>query len=178
MTTVRGAQETARPAASGRTSRERSGTADDRARSGAVQRADLVAERIAQVGKVELAEGAFAPAGRVLDALAAVGDAGVVEGFHLLRAVAGEADGAAVGVRRSLAVDRLGDAEYPSLRTVEDAAFRVGSALLDADGAECGVIELLGCGDIVGADENMREHGVPPPLPGRPGSRARGSLIN
>src|SRR5581483_3590177 len=56
--------------------------------------------------------------------------------------------------------------------------FRVGSALLDADGAECGVIELLGCGDIVGADENMREHGVPPPVPGRPGSRARGSLIN
>jgi hypothetical protein len=37
-------------------------------------------------GKIEPAGGAFAPAGRVLDALATIGDAGVVEGHRLLRA--------------------------------------------------------------------------------------------
>jgi hypothetical protein len=84
--------------------------------SAAMQRANLVARWITQVGKIEPARGGLAPAGRVLDALATVGDAGVVESPRLLRAGTREADGTAIGVRRRLAVDRLGDAEYASLR--------------------------------------------------------------
>jgi hypothetical protein len=38
----------------------------------------LVTKRIAQIGEIELAEGALPPAGRVLDALAPVGDTGMV----------------------------------------------------------------------------------------------------
>jgi hypothetical protein len=44
-----------------------------------MHRADLVAEWIAQVGNVDLACRPFAPARRILDAFAAVSDAGVVE---------------------------------------------------------------------------------------------------
>ena len=67
------------------------GTADDRsAGSAAVQRADLIAERIAQVGEIKLACGTLAPV-----------DAGVVEGLDLLGAVASEADGAAVGASKA-----------------------------------------------------------------------------
>src|ERR1017187_8183927 len=116
--------------------------------SAAMQRANLVARWITQVGKIELARGAFAPAGWVLDALAAVGDAGVVESPRLLWAGAREADGTAIGVRRRLAVDRLGDAEHASLRAIKDAALRIGLAHREPDGAKHGVVELLGGGEI------------------------------
>src|SRR5581483_2251880 len=86
----------------------------------AVQCANLVATRIAQVGEVELAKSALAPSGRILDALAAVCDAGVVEGHDLLGTVASESDGAAVGVCCHLAVDRLGDSEHAILGAIED----------------------------------------------------------
>ncbi len=49
-----------------------------------MQGTDLVAGRIAEVGKIGFPCGPFTPAGRVLDALAAVGDSDVVEGFDLL----------------------------------------------------------------------------------------------
>jgi hypothetical protein len=71
----------------------------DATHSAAMQRANLVARWITQVGKIELAPGAFTPAGRVLDTLATIGDAGVVESPRLLRAGAREADGTAIGVR-------------------------------------------------------------------------------
>src|SRR5579871_1474730 len=98
-----------------------------------MQRADLVAGRISQVGKIELARGRFAPTGRILDALAAIGDAGVVEGSDVLRAVAGEADRAAISVRRRVAVDRLGDAEHAGLGAIKEATLRIGLARRDAD---------------------------------------------
>jgi hypothetical protein len=55
--------------------------------------------------------GPFAPAGRVLDALATVGNTGVMKSFDLLSAGAREADRAAIGMRRRFAIDRPGDAE-------------------------------------------------------------------
>src|SRR5262249_46083976 len=125
-----------------------------------MHRDDLVAEWIAQVGEIDLARGPFAPAGRILDALAAVGDAGVVERLDLLGTGAGEADGAAVGVRRRLAVDRLGDAERAGLRAVPNAALRIGFARRVAEGAHHGVVELPGRVDIVGADHDVREHAL------------------
>src|SRR5580704_16665969 len=103
-------------------------------RSAAMQRANLVARWIPKVGKIELA-GAFTPAGRVLDALAAIGYAGVVERPRLLRAGTRETDGTAIGVRRRLAVDRLGDAEHAGLRAIKDAALRIRLARRQPDGA-------------------------------------------
>src|SRR5262249_39896823 len=125
-----------------------------------MHRDDLVAEWIAQVGEIDLARGPFAPAGRVLDALAAVGDAGVVERLDLLGTGAGKADGAAVGVRRRPAVDWLGDAERTGLRAIPNAALRIGLARRVAKGAHHGVVELLGRVDIVGADHDVREHAL------------------
>src|SRR5579859_4059265 len=71
-------------------------------RSAAMQPADFIAAWIAQVGKIELARSHFAPAGRILDAAAAVGDPGVVESLDLLGVGARETDGAAIGVRRRI----------------------------------------------------------------------------
>src|SRR5579872_1946542 len=99
-----------------------------------MQRANLVARWIAQVGKIEPAPGIFTPAGRLLDALATIGDAGVVERPHLLGAGADEANGTAIGVRRRLAVDRLGDAQHAGLGAIKDAALRIGLARRDPDG--------------------------------------------
>jgi len=99
-----------------------------------MQRANLVARWITQVGKIELAPGAFAPAARVLDALATVGNAGIVESPRLLRAGAREADGTAIGVGRRLAIDRLGDPEHASLRAIKDAALRIRLARREPDG--------------------------------------------
>jgi hypothetical protein len=111
--------------------------------SAAMQRANLVARWIPKVGKIELACGAFAPAGRVLDALAAIGYAGVVERPRLLRAGARETDGTAIGVRRRLAVDRLGDAEHAGLRAIKDAALRIRLARRQPDGAKSYCVRIL-----------------------------------
>jgi hypothetical protein len=46
-------------------------------------RADFVVGRIAQVFQIEFAHGPFARAGRVLDALATIGNTGVMKGFDL-----------------------------------------------------------------------------------------------
>src|SRR5437763_6845128 len=125
-----------------------------------MERTDLVAGWIAQVGQIEPAGRPFAPAGRILDALATARDTGVVESLGELGGGAREADGAAVGVRRHIAVDRRGDAEHASLRAVEDAALWIGLPLRVADGAQYGVVELLRRGDIVGADHYVCKHAL------------------
>jgi len=125
-----------------------------------MHRDDLVAVGIAQIREIDLARDTLAPAGRVLDALAAAGDAGVVERLDLLGTGAGEADGAAIGMRRRLAVDRLGDAERTGLRAIPNAALGIGLARRMTDRAQHGVVELLGRFDIVGADHYVREHGL------------------
>src|SRR5262249_2250410 len=111
-----------------------------------------------------LPRGPCPPPGGVLGAFPAVGDAGVVERLDLFGAGAGEADGAAIGMARRLAVDRLGDAERAGLRAIPNAAFRIGRARRMTEGAHHGVVEFLGCFDIVGADHDVREHGLLPPV--------------
>src|ERR1051325_4162429 len=76
----------------------------------------------------------------------------------------GEPVGAAVGVRRRLAVDRLGDAERAGLRAIPNAALRIGLARRMTDRAQHGVVEFLGRFDIVAADHYVREHGLLPPV--------------
>src|SRR4029078_8646198 len=73
----------------------------------AMQRANLVAVGIAHIGKIELRCPRFTQAGRILDALAAVCDTGIVERLHLFRAVTGTAYRGAVGVCRRRAIDTL-----------------------------------------------------------------------
>src|SRR5215470_3687647 len=125
-----------------------------------MHRDDLVSGWIAQVGKIDLARGPFAPAGRIFDALAPVGHARVVESLDFLGTVAGKANGSAVGVGRCLAIDRLRDPKSASLGAIEDATLRIGFTLGHANGAEYGIVELLGRGDIIGPDHNVREHCV------------------
>src|SRR6185312_6937210 len=131
--------------------------------SAAMQRADLVAARVAQVRNVELARGALAPAGRILDAFAAIGHARIVERLDQLGAGATEADGAAIGARRRIAIDRLGDAEHAGLCAVEDAPLRVRLAFRQADDAQHGVVEFLGRRKVVGAQDHVRKHSLLPP---------------
>src|ERR1041385_5553434 len=99
--------------------RDKPGHRPREASSAAVDCNDLVAGRVAQVSEIDLARSSLAPARRVLDALAAV------------------------GVRRGIAVDRLGDAERAGLCPVEDSAFRVHLPSRNSQDAEHGVIESL-----------------------------------
>src|SRR5580658_3862881 len=130
------------------------------ARSAAMQRADLVAGWIAQVGNIKLPCDPFAPARWVFDTLATIGDPCVVENSGLLGAVAQEANGAAIGERRGVAIDRLGDGEHAGLRAIEDTPPWIGLALRDADGAQHGVVEPFGRRDVVGAEHDVREHAL------------------
>src|SRR5688500_13890621 len=70
-----------------------------------LERAELVAVGIAQIGEVEVAHSARAHPRRILDRLAAGLDARLVPGVGLLGAVHREADRAAVADGRRLAVD-------------------------------------------------------------------------
>ena len=97
-----------------------------------MHRTDLVARWIAQVGEIDLARCPFTPTGRILDALATISDTSIVEGPGFLSAVAHEADRAAVGARRGIAVDGLGDAKRASFGAIEDAPLRIGLSLRDA----------------------------------------------
>src|SRR5215831_4195814 len=123
-----------------------------------MERANFIAVGIAQVGQIELAESTLSPARRILDALASVGHAGFVESSYLLGAVACKANGATIGVGRCLAVDGLADREHARLGAIEDATLGIGAARGNADGAEHGIVELLGGSDIIGPDHDVREH--------------------
>src|SRR3546814_4999537 len=81
----------------------------------AVQRAELVARRIAQIGEIELAETTLAHARRVFDRGAARSDAGLVPRLCLFGIFHREADRAAVSDRRGFAVDRRADEEQPAV---------------------------------------------------------------
>ena len=100
-----------------------------------MQGADLVAIWIAQIGKVESGRAALAPAGRIFDGLAAVGDTSIVEGFHLFRAVSGEPYGAAIGMGGRVPVNRLADSEGAGRGAIEDPALGIDLALRHPDGA-------------------------------------------
>src|SRR5262249_52013918 len=50
------------------------------------------------------------------------------------------------------------DREHASLGAIEDATLGIGVARGNADGAEHGIVELHGGGDIIGTDHDVREH--------------------
>src|SRR3954451_10923435 len=85
-----------------------------------MHRADLVAVEIAQIGEVHFARAAFANARRIFASGAAIGETGRMPGVGLLGRVGRKTDGAAVGVCRRLAVDRLRHGEHAGLGEIED----------------------------------------------------------
>src|SRR4051795_1730868 len=127
-----------------------------------VHRADLVAVEIAQIGEIEFARAAFANAGRIFAVLAAVGDARRMPGIGLFGRVGRKTDGAAIGVCRRLAVDRLRHREHASLGEIENTV-TVDPGRPDAERAEQRVVERLGLFQVVGADHDMRKHSSIPP---------------
>ena len=72
-----------------------------------MQGADLVAVEIAQISEIDFAGGTFAHAGRLFASRPAIGDTGGMPRIGLLGRIAGKADGAAIGVGRGFAIDRL-----------------------------------------------------------------------
>src|SRR3989338_7148169 len=123
----------------------------------AVQRANLVAVRVAQVCQVELAARAFAVARWVFAGGATVGHTGCVERIGLLGRLHGKADGAAIGKGGGLAIDGGADAEGAGGAPVEVAVF-VGDTRGHTNGAEQRVVELPGHLQIVHTDHHMTEH--------------------
>ena len=96
------------------------------------QCADLVAVVVAQIGEIHTV---LASAGRVLDARTAVLETGRMKGVALLVRVDRESDGAAVSMRRGLAVDRDRDREDAFRADVEVATVVVDPGA-DAERAE------------------------------------------
>ena len=120
-----------------------------------MQSADLIAKWIAQIGEVEFCSTALAPAGRILNALSAARYARVVEGFDLVRAVAAEPYGAAIGMGGWVAVDWLRYSESAGRGAIEDSTLRINLALRHADRAEHGIVKLLRDSNVVRADKNV-----------------------
>src|SRR5690606_28175893 len=128
----------------------------------AVQGADLVAGRVAQIGQVQLAEGPLAQTRRVLDGAPAGRHPGVVEGVDRLGRPGREADGAAVGVAGRLAVDRLADGEGAARRAPPVATLRVRPLRrLVTERGQDRVIEFARRLDVVCADGDVGEHDSP-----------------
>ena len=76
-----------------------------------MQRANLVATWIAEIGQVEARRPALAPTWRVFNALAAARDAGIVKGFNFFGAVADESYCATIGVSGWVAVNWFSNSE-------------------------------------------------------------------
>ncbi len=67
-------------------------------------------------------------------------------------------DGAAIPASGGLPVYGFADGEHSFLAVVKTPAFRIDFPGLMAEGAQNGVIELLGFLDIVGTEHDMAEH--------------------
>src|SRR5829696_8388889 len=135
-----------------------------------VQRAQLVAVGVAQIGEVERAERALAAAGRVLAGGASTRRPGLVPGLDLFRPVHGKPDRAAIGAAGRLPVDRLRHHEGGALVQVGQAALGVDPAGLAADGGKQRVVEGLRPLDVVAADHDVAEHS---PAPSAHANRSR-----
>src|SRR5258708_38771445 len=119
-----------------------------------MQRAELVAVGVAQIGKVEFAGAALAHTRRIFATRRAMGDAGRVPRVGLLGRATGEADGAAIGRGCRLAVDRLGHGKNAGFGKVENA-MAVDLPRRYAEPPEHHVIERLGFLQIVRSDHHV-----------------------
>src|SRR5574337_755413 len=98
------------------------------------------------------------PARRVFAGHAAGGHARRVRGIHLLWRLGHEARRGAVAVAGWLAVDGRGNGEGVTRVAPESAALGVGEAGFAAQGAEEGVVELLGLVEVAGSPGTFPQH--------------------
>src|SRR5579863_8048222 len=129
----------------------------------------LVAIRIAHIGRIEIRAVMQSQAGRAL-AAATVGESRRVELVHLLPPSRPERNHTAVAARRRLLIERFADPECELARTAvlvqaparRDAIpFRVaGDATLHLERRQCRIVEPYGALEIVGAEIDVGEHGV------------------
>ena len=117
------------------------------ARLAAVEGAELVTVRVANIGQVHRPHGVVPRSRRVFDRDAAIRNGRIVEFTHLLGRFALEADGTAVGMGRRLAVDRLADTKGVAFVPVEEPGVPsvrlVAHRLARPKRAEHGVVETL-----------------------------------
>ncbi len=105
----------------------------------------------------------FAQARGIFARGTAIGDRHVMELLHLLGAVALEPDGAAVAMRRGLAVDRLRNGQGPAVVLEEHALVTARGGILEAlplepEHPEHFFVERLRLLDVVGTHHHMIEH--------------------
>ena len=122
-----------------------------------VQRANLIAVWITQIGQVEFAHRAFAPSRGVFAGGAAIGDTGRMKRIRLCGRLHVEPDGAAIAVGGWRAVDGDGDAERARGAALEIAAF-VGDARADAERAQQRVIKRLRHFKTIDTKHHVAEH--------------------
>src|SRR6185503_4128285 len=125
-----------------------------------MQRTELVAVGIAQIGEIERTEAALANARWFLDRLPSGGDARLMPGVDLLRTVERETDRRAVAVTGRLPVDRRADHEHRAAARVREPTFLVRAAGLGADGGEERIVESARPLKIVRSDHHMAEHAL------------------
>lgn len=123
-----------------------------------MQRAELVAVRVAQIRQVQLAYPVIAKARGLFARGAAVGDACRMEGVGLLGGLHGEPDGAAIAVSGGLAIDGRGDAEAARGAAIE-IPVPVGNPRANTQRAEQRVVKLLGNLKVVDTEHDVTEHG-------------------
>src|SRR5881394_246645 len=119
-----------------------------------MESAELVAIGIAKIREIELAEAAFAIAGRILDRPSPSFDTALVPGVDFLGGVEIEADGAAVCMSGGLSVDRRCDHEHGAVPAIGDASALVGLRLF----LEQSIVEFLRPPHVVRTDHDVTEH--------------------
>ena len=130
---------------------------------GRCTRAQLVAVRIAHIGKMDWAQAALAQSRRVLARRSAVGDRDIMESLHLLGGVALESDGAAVGHAGGLAVDRFGNAKRAAVVAIEQARVAgrgdaVIGLVFESERAKHRIVKGFRPFEITRSDHHVTEH--------------------
>lgn len=85
----------------------------------AIQSAELVAVRVAQIGEIQAARLRAAHAGWVFDRCATLGDPGSMPEIDLVSRLADKTDCATIGVGSRLLVERLGNDEKTMIAVIE-----------------------------------------------------------
>ena len=118
----------------------------------------LVARRIAQIGKVKLASGAFANAWGIFTCTAAFGESGFVPCIGCCGIVRCKTDSAAIAVAGGLSVDGLAYREYSAFSEIEATPLVVDYSRLVTQRPQYRIVKSLRLLYILSADHDMTEH--------------------
>jgi hypothetical protein len=127
----------------------------------AIQGAELVAVRIAQIGEIQAANLGATHAGRVPDRFSTIGDPGGMPEIDMVGRLAGKADRATIGMGSRPAIEWLGNDEKTIVGAIDIAptlTVVVVNTFTMAERAQHSIVEPLCFFQVVGADHNMTEH--------------------